>query len=79
MEAPRIHAVTIEGHTSIAVATVELGSVNVLVGANGSGKSNFIRPWSSWAGSPTTTLLSTLNWPVVPRRWRTSTTLAVLP
>ncbi|MGW0519092.1 AAA family ATPase [Crossiella sp. NPDC003009] len=33
----------IEGFTSIRSATVDLGRLNVLVGANGAGKSNFIR------------------------------------
>jgi predicted ATPase len=43
MESARIESITIEGHTSIESARVDLGPVNVLVGANGSGKSNFIR------------------------------------
>jgi predicted ATPase len=43
MEATRIESVSIEGHTSIESARVELGAINILVGANGSGKSNFIR------------------------------------
>ncbi|SHJ86761.1 Predicted ATPase [Nocardiopsis flavescens] len=42
MERRRLSSLTIEGLTSIRSATVELGDVNVLVGANGSGKSNFI-------------------------------------
>ncbi|WP_306366526.1 AAA family ATPase [Nocardiopsis sp. CC223A] len=42
MERRRLSSLTIEGLTSIRSATVELGHVNVLVGANGSGKSNFI-------------------------------------
>jgi predicted ATPase len=43
MAPPRIQSISIEGHTSIERATVELGPINILVGANGSGKSNFIR------------------------------------
>jgi predicted ATPase len=43
MEAARIEHISIEGHTSIESARVGLGAVNILVGANGSGKSNFIR------------------------------------
>jgi predicted ATPase len=43
MEATRIESVSIEGHTSIESARVELGAINILVGANGSGKSNLIR------------------------------------
>ncbi|GAB2816649.1 AAA family ATPase [Actinocorallia aurea] len=35
--------ITIEGFTSIRSATVELGDLNVLVGANGAGKSNFVK------------------------------------
>jgi predicted ATPase len=35
--------VEIEGFTSISDATVDLGRLNVLVGANGAGKSNFVR------------------------------------
>lgn len=38
-----VRAIEVEGHTSIVHARVELGSINVLVGANGAGKSNFIR------------------------------------
>lgn len=41
--AQRLSEITIEGFTSIRSATVELGSLNVLVGANGAGKSNFVR------------------------------------
>lgn len=41
--APQIRTVTIEGHTSIQGAQVDLRPLNVLVGANGSGKSNFVR------------------------------------
>ncbi|WP_374213323.1 AAA family ATPase [Crossiella sp. SN42] len=35
--------ILVEGFTSIRSASVELGQLNVLVGANGAGKSNFIR------------------------------------
>ena len=38
-----VNAVTIKGHTSIRDARVELRQLNALVGANGAGKSNFIR------------------------------------
>ncbi len=38
-----IDAVTIKGYTSIKDARVKLRDLNALVGANGSGKSNFIR------------------------------------
>jgi predicted ATPase len=38
----RITGITIEGYKSIRTAKVSLGAVNVLVGANGAGKSNFI-------------------------------------
>ncbi|MCG3749430.1 AAA family ATPase [Amycolatopsis sp. Poz14] len=38
-----LSAITIEGFTSIRSARVPLGSMNVLVGANGTGKSNFIQ------------------------------------
>ena len=39
---PAVEKITIEGFKSIASAEVELRPVNVLIGANGSGKSNFI-------------------------------------
>jgi predicted ATPase len=42
MTGPRIRAVRIDGHTSMRDVEVTLGDINVLVGANGSGKSNFI-------------------------------------
>ncbi|WP_040775874.1 AAA family ATPase [Nocardia pneumoniae] len=35
--------IQIEGFTSIRSATVELGQLNILVGANGAGKSNFVQ------------------------------------
>ena len=38
-----LNAITIEGFTSIRSARVPLGAMNVLVGANGAGKSNFIQ------------------------------------
>ncbi len=37
-----LNKVTIEGYKSIRSATVELRALNVLIGANGAGKSNFI-------------------------------------
>jgi predicted ATPase len=43
MAARELSSIEIEGHTSIRSATVSLGRLNVLVGANGAGKSNFIR------------------------------------
>ncbi|MFE0026886.1 AAA family ATPase [Amycolatopsis sp. NPDC059021] len=39
----RLTSIEIEGFTSIRSARVELSDLNVLVGANGAGKSNFIR------------------------------------
>ncbi|MGN9782529.1 AAA family ATPase [Nonomuraea sp. ZG12] len=38
----RLQSITVEGYTSIRSAQVELRDLNVLVGANGAGKSNFI-------------------------------------
>ncbi|GLU47977.1 AAA family ATPase [Nocardiopsis ansamitocini] len=38
----RLEAITIEGFTSLRSSTVELRDLNVLVGANGAGKSNFV-------------------------------------
>lgn len=43
MTHPRIESITVEGHTSMLSARVDLRDLNVLVGANGSGKSNFVR------------------------------------
>lgn len=43
MPSGAVPTVEIEGLTSIREASVELGSMNVLVGANGAGKSNFVR------------------------------------
>ncbi|WP_283136903.1 AAA family ATPase [Rhizohabitans arisaemae] len=42
MARPRLQEIRIEGYTSIRSARVELGDLNVLVGANGAGKSNLI-------------------------------------
>ncbi|MGH3978993.1 MAG: AAA family ATPase [Pseudonocardiaceae bacterium] len=42
MSIPRIDRIAVEGYLSIRAATIELGPLNVLVGANGSGKSNFV-------------------------------------
>jgi predicted ATPase len=42
MTGQRIDSIDIEGFLSIPSAHVELRDLNVLVGANGSGKSNFI-------------------------------------
>lgn len=39
----RLKSILVEGFTSIRSARVGLGDLNVLVGANGAGKSNFIR------------------------------------
>lgn len=39
----QLHSLTVEGHTSIRHAYVELQDTNVLVGANGAGKSNLVR------------------------------------
>ena len=39
----QLDRIEVEGFTSIRSAAVELGRVNVLVGANGAGKSNFIQ------------------------------------
>ena len=43
MRHQRLGSVVVEGFTSIHSAKVALNDVNVLVGANGTGKSNFIR------------------------------------
>ena len=43
MRHQRLNSVVVEGFTSIRSATLALNDVNVLVGANGAGKSNFIR------------------------------------
>ena len=39
----QLERIEVEGFTSIRSASVELGRLNVLVGANGAGKSNFIQ------------------------------------
>lgn len=39
----QLHSLTVDGHTSIERAHLELRDINVLVGANGAGKSNVIR------------------------------------
>ena len=46
MRHQRLNSVVVEGFTSIQSATLALNDVNVLVGANGAGKSNFIRALS---------------------------------
>ena len=46
MRHQRLKSVVVEGFTSIRSATLTLNDVNVLVGANGAGKSNFIRALS---------------------------------
>jgi predicted ATPase len=38
-----LKSIEVEGYASIRSASVRLGSLNVLVGANGAGKSNFVR------------------------------------
>jgi predicted ATPase len=43
MQPTRIQRVAVDGHTSLKGVAVELQPLNVLVGANGSGKSNFVR------------------------------------
>src|SRR5580692_7618679 len=42
----RLNSVVVEGFTSIRSATLALNDINVLVGANGAGKSNLIRALS---------------------------------
>jgi predicted ATPase len=46
MDRQRLVKVVVEGFTSISSATVELRALNVLVGANGAGKSNLIRAFT---------------------------------
>jgi len=43
MEHQSVESIVVEGFTSIRSATVQVRDLNVLVGANGAGKSNFIR------------------------------------
>jgi predicted ATPase len=42
MKHQRLESIVVEGFTSIRSATVKFRDLNVLVGANGSGKSNLI-------------------------------------
>ena len=42
MDASQLSKLVLKGYKSIAECDVELGSLNVLIGANGAGKSNFI-------------------------------------
>jgi energy-coupling factor transporter ATP-binding protein EcfA2 len=46
-----LESIEIEGYLSIRSARVELGALNVLVGANGAGKSNFVRAFE-FLGDP---------------------------
>lgn len=46
MPGQTLKTIRIEGFTSIRAATVELGQLNVLVGANGAGKSNFVQAFA---------------------------------
>jgi predicted ATPase len=43
MSYPYLKAITVSGFKSIRDATVELGDINVLIGANGAGKSNLLQ------------------------------------
>lgn len=43
---PELANITIEGFKSIAAANIWLGSINLVIGANGSGKSNFLGVFS---------------------------------
>lgn len=43
MTSQSLKKIQVEGFTSIRSATVELGRLNILVGANGAGKSNFVQ------------------------------------
>jgi predicted ATPase len=43
MVAHKLDAISIEGFTSIRSATMRPGDLTVLIGANGAGKSNFVR------------------------------------
>jgi predicted ATPase len=51
-----LNSIAIEGYKSIAKAEVELRDLNVIVGANGSGKSNFIGVFKLLKAISTTTL-----------------------
>jgi hypothetical protein len=37
---PALDSIEVEGYKSIRSATIELGAINVLIGANGAGKSD---------------------------------------
>ncbi|MEL6166979.1 MAG: chromosome segregation protein SMC, partial [Cyanobacteria bacterium J06628_3] len=41
-----VSRIVLEGFKSIAECDLELGKLNVLIGCNGAGKSNFISLWS---------------------------------
>ena len=43
---PALESITIKGFKSIRNAEVKLRDINVLIGANGSGKSNFLEVFS---------------------------------
>ena len=44
---PKVDSITIEGFKSIGkVENLRLGHINVLIGSNGSGKSNFVEVFS---------------------------------
>ncbi len=51
MTGQNINLITVEGFTSIKSAEINLRELNLLVGANGAGKSNFIAAPSSPAPS----------------------------
>ncbi|MFC4006030.1 AAA family ATPase [Nonomuraea purpurea] len=53
MAPQRLQSIRIRGYTSIRSAEVELRDLNVLIGANGAGKSNFISVLAYSAGSST--------------------------
>ena len=49
---PKLDHITIKGFKSLAdIEKLELNDVNVLIGANGSGKSNFIEAFSFLRGA----------------------------
>jgi hypothetical protein len=41
-KSPALHSLEVEGYKSIRSAKIDLGAINVLIGANGSGKSNLV-------------------------------------
>ncbi|SFL08251.1 AAA domain, partial [Pseudomonas sp. NFACC52] len=41
-DSDQLSRLTLKGYKSIAECDIELGKLNVLIGANGAGKSNFI-------------------------------------